>query len=85
MQAKSEAPVRSLVGIEDVGAATAFLAHDAARLITGETLYIDDGYHIIDQLKATRPSPLAWRLQRAVCIEWVTPWHASQPKTAIAR
>jgi enoyl-[acyl-carrier-protein] reductase (NADH) len=25
----------------------AFLAHDAARLITGETLYID-GYHIID-------------------------------------
>jgi enoyl-[acyl-carrier-protein] reductase (NADH) len=28
--------------------ATAFLAHDAARLITGETLYIDGGYHIID-------------------------------------
>jgi len=24
------------------------LAHDAARLITGETLYIDGGYHIID-------------------------------------
>ena len=32
----------------DVGVATAFLAHDAARLITGETLYIDGGYHIID-------------------------------------
>ena len=29
-------------------AATAFLAHDAARLMTGETLYIDGGYHIID-------------------------------------
>ena len=28
--------------------ATAFLAHDAARLITGETLYVDGGYHIID-------------------------------------
>jgi enoyl-[acyl-carrier protein] reductase I len=28
--------------------ATAFLAHDAARLSTGETLYIDGGYHIID-------------------------------------
>ena len=26
----------------------AFLAHDAARLITGETLYVDGGYHIID-------------------------------------
>jgi len=47
-KAKSKAPARSLVSIEDVGAATAFLAHDAARLITGETLYIDGGYHIID-------------------------------------
>ena len=27
---------------------TAFLAHDAARLITGEALYVDGGYHIID-------------------------------------
>jgi enoyl-[acyl-carrier protein] reductase I len=27
---------------------TAFLAHDAARLITGDTIYIDGGYHIID-------------------------------------
>jgi NAD(P)-dependent dehydrogenase (short-subunit alcohol dehydrogenase family) len=34
--------------IDDVGVATAFLAHDAARLITGETLYVDGGYHIID-------------------------------------
>ena len=34
--------------IDDVGAATAFLAHDVARRpITGETLYIDGGYHII--------------------------------------
>jgi len=39
---------RSLVSIEDVGVATAFLAHDAARLITGETLYVDAGYHIMD-------------------------------------
>jgi enoyl-[acyl-carrier protein] reductase I len=43
-----KAPARSLVSIEDVGIATAFLAHDAARLITGETLYVDGGYHIID-------------------------------------
>jgi enoyl-[acyl-carrier protein] reductase I len=47
-KAKSKAPARSLVSIDDVGAATAFLAHDAARLITGETLYIDGGYHIMD-------------------------------------
>src|ERR1700741_3073950 len=37
-KAKSKAPTRSLVSIEDVGVATAFLAHDAARLMTGETL-----------------------------------------------
>jgi enoyl-[acyl-carrier protein] reductase I len=47
-KAKTKAPSRCLVTIDDVGAATAFLAHDAARLITGETLYIDGGYHIID-------------------------------------
>jgi len=47
-KAKAKAPARSLVSIDDVGAATAFLAHDAARLITGETLYIDGGYHVMD-------------------------------------
>jgi enoyl-[acyl-carrier protein] reductase I len=46
--AKAKAPTRSLVSIDDVGAAVAFLAHDAAKLITGDTLYIDGGYHIID-------------------------------------
>jgi hypothetical protein len=46
-KAKEKAPARSLVSIDDVGVATAFLAHDAA-LITGETLYVDGGYHIID-------------------------------------
>ena len=47
-KAKAKAPARSLVSIDDVGVATAFLAHDAARLITGATLYVDGGYHIID-------------------------------------
>jgi enoyl-[acyl-carrier protein] reductase I len=47
-KARAKAPTKSLVSIDDVGAATAFLAHDAAKLITGETLYIDGGYHIID-------------------------------------
>lgn len=47
-KAKNKAPTRELVGIDDVGAACAFLAHDAARLITGQVLYVDGGYHIID-------------------------------------
>jgi enoyl-[acyl-carrier protein] reductase I len=47
-KARVKAPARSLVSIDDVGFATAFLAHDAARLITGSTLYVDGGYHIID-------------------------------------
>jgi enoyl-[acyl-carrier protein] reductase I len=47
-KAQAKAPARSLVSIEDVGLAVAYLATDAARLITGETLYIDGGYHIID-------------------------------------
>ena len=47
-KAQSKAPARSLVSIEDVGAAVAFLGMDATKLITGETLYIDGGYHIID-------------------------------------
>jgi enoyl-[acyl-carrier protein] reductase I len=47
-KAQEKAPTRSLVSVMDVGLATAFLAHDAARLITGDTLYIDGGYHVID-------------------------------------
>jgi enoyl-[acyl-carrier protein] reductase I len=46
-EAAARAPSRSLVTIEDVGFATAALATDAARLITGDTLYIDGGYHIM--------------------------------------
>jgi len=47
-KAKVKAPSRALVDIDDVGAACAFLAHDSARLITGQVIYIDGGYHIID-------------------------------------
>src|ERR1700719_4534087 len=47
-KAQSKAPARSLVSIDDVGNATAFLALDGAKLITGSVLYIDGGYHIID-------------------------------------
>jgi enoyl-[acyl-carrier protein] reductase I len=47
-KAQSKAPTRSLVSIDDVGVAVAFLGMDGAKLITGETLYIDGGYHIMD-------------------------------------
>ncbi|WP_442582789.1 enoyl-ACP reductase FabI [Mesorhizobium sp. ASY16-5R] len=47
-KAKTKAPLRQLVSIDDVGIATAFLAHDAARLMTGDVLYVDGGYHIVD-------------------------------------
>jgi enoyl-[acyl-carrier protein] reductase I len=45
--AAKRAPARQLVSIEDVGAATAVLATDYAKLITGETVYVDAGYHIV--------------------------------------
>jgi enoyl-[acyl-carrier protein] reductase I len=47
-KAQAKAPTRCLVSIDDVAAAVAFLAMNGAKLITGETLYIDGGYHIID-------------------------------------
>ncbi|CAB3930664.1 enoyl-ACP reductase FabI [Achromobacter insolitus] len=47
-RAQDKAPTRSLVSIDDVGEATAWLATDAARRMTGQTIYIDGGYHIID-------------------------------------
>ncbi|MFY2801853.1 enoyl-ACP reductase FabI [Achromobacter dolens] len=47
-RAQAKAPARSLVSIDDVGEAAAWLATDAARRMTGQTLYIDGGYHIID-------------------------------------
>ena len=46
-RAAQRAPARDLVSIEDVGATTAFLATDYARLMTGETVYVDGGYHIV--------------------------------------
>ena len=47
-RAQRRAPACHLVSIDDVGAATAFLALDGAKLITGDVMYIDGGYHIID-------------------------------------
>lgn len=47
-KAAEKAPSGRLVGIDDVGIATASLATNAAKLITGDTIYIDGGYHIVD-------------------------------------
>ncbi len=43
----TRAPVRRLVTIEEVGATCAFLASPYATAMTGETLFIDGGYHIL--------------------------------------
>jgi enoyl-[acyl-carrier protein] reductase I len=41
------APARRLVTIEEVGAACVFLASPYAAAMTGDTIYIDGGYHIL--------------------------------------
>ena len=46
-EAAAKAPARQLVTIDDVGIATAALSADGARLITGETIYVDGGLHIV--------------------------------------
>ena len=43
----ARAPARRLVRIEEVGAACVFLSCPYAAAMTGETLYIDGGYHIL--------------------------------------
>jgi enoyl-[acyl-carrier protein] reductase I len=41
------APARRLVTIDEVGAACVFLASPYAGAMTGDTIYIDGGYHIL--------------------------------------
>ena len=45
--AAARAPQHQLVGIDDCGAVAAFLAGDGAKTITGTTLFVDAGYHIV--------------------------------------
>ncbi|MEF3381474.1 SDR family oxidoreductase, partial [Campylobacter jejuni] len=44
--AEQWAPLRRNVTIEEVGNAAAFLCSDLASGITGETLYVDAGFHV---------------------------------------
>jgi enoyl-[acyl-carrier protein] reductase I len=46
-QAAQRSPQRRLVSIDDVGETAAFLASEAASALTGLTLYVDAGYHIV--------------------------------------
>ena len=43
----SRAPTHDLVTIDDVGAVAVCLVSDAARAMTGNTAYVDGGFHIV--------------------------------------
>lgn len=46
-QATARSPLGRLVNIDEVGALCTFLASDGGRAITGDTLYVDAGVHIM--------------------------------------
>jgi enoyl-[acyl-carrier protein] reductase I len=46
-EGRERAPLRQPVELEDVGTYCAFLVSDAARCITGDTHYVDGGFHIL--------------------------------------
>ena len=46
-QVKKQAPLRRTVSIEEVGEVGAFLCSDRAAGITGETIHVDAGCHIM--------------------------------------
>ena len=42
-------PLRRLARPEDVGALCTFLASDSSRAITGDNMYVDSGFHILNE------------------------------------
>jgi enoyl-[acyl-carrier protein] reductase I len=46
-QAAAKAPTHQLATIDDCGSMAAFLVSDLARAVTGTTIFIDGGYHIV--------------------------------------
>lgn len=46
-QATARSPLHRLVSLDEVGALCTFLASDGGRAITGDTLYVDAGVHIM--------------------------------------
>ncbi len=47
-KARQRAPLRRLVTLDEIGQLAAFLVSDAASGMTGQTLYVDGGYHIVN-------------------------------------
>lgn len=47
-QAAASVPEHHQVDLDDVGALVAFLVSDKGRSITGDRIYVDAGYHIVD-------------------------------------
>ena len=45
--ARNRAPVQRAITLDDVGTLSAFLVSDSASSITGDTLYVDNGFHIL--------------------------------------
>ncbi len=43
----TQAPLRRQISLDDIGALCRFLVSDDAKSITGDTLYVDAGYHIL--------------------------------------
>lgn len=48
---KAVNPLRNNVSPEDVGGTSAFLLSDLAKMVTGETIHVDAGYHILGLAK----------------------------------
>lgn len=57
-QYQNHVPLERNIDVEDVAQAAVFLASDAARNITGQTLYVDAGFHMMGMMppKAADPS-----------------------------
>ena len=46
-RAREKSPLKRLVTLQEVGQLAAFLAGDAGSGMTGQTIYIDAGYHVV--------------------------------------
>jgi enoyl-[acyl-carrier protein] reductase I len=47
-KAEQRSPLRRLVSLDEIGQLAAFLVSDASSGMTGQTLYVDAGYHIVN-------------------------------------
>lgn len=47
-RARERAPLRRLVTLDEIGQLAAFLAGDGASGMSGQTIYVDGGYHAVD-------------------------------------